>query len=1025
MDDENLLQSQFGLGTQEFDQIYQVPSFTESLRAAEDAITFDECKKILDELVFRGPFQRPQTPDDLPRNVPFRLRYECHRLAGKASMSVRTFFEEMVTICKTDNPNLNAFWDAAKAICNKAVQGTQKLVASDKPSAAAWEIASGNFTTPSDDKSVSLTGSLDWCEASQKGIFSVKMNPLRVEKSSRFDRRFGGDRFLSFTMPYLSGCDVPQHLRPRANGLRSAVSRWLGSETQFIAGRHWRAFYIEAAKKKPNSTKPPGLKVFMFAVHGVDISPDQSQDGYLGGRRSDCRMEVSLESFLGWFMPIYANLDSSDQKLFQRQRLGLSKTLPTIVLEQDEFVYLEDNPSWLKRMNDGCARISRQLASDIHKHLGLDYIPSVFQGRISGAKGLWMVEDDSSLYPDASNRRGYWVEVTDSQLKVKPHPKDRAGTDPQHRTFEILQWSSVPKTASMTVQLMSILHHGGVKKELLEQRLRANTHGYYLELVTAMKDPRNLRLWTRQHEKGSREQEIPMLGAFPKDRADQINFLLESGFSPDDNEQIVSRVRSSLTDYFEDYVNKLHLRIDMSTTVWCVPDPYGVLHPGEVQLIFSQPWISPNGRPITTLAGRDCIVYRSPGYLPSDAQRVRGVFRPELEHLLDVVVFSTQGPMPLASKLSGGDYDGDKCWVCFDPDFVKDFNNTPVPLKPVTEAECRLVNKSIKLDEIFTSGSTTSKEVDIFLTECFSFNLASPMLGMCTNEHEKVAYHRGYSDPGAIKLAALAGYLVDAPKQGYALDARDWATFKSKTSGNKQLSKPAYKDGQVKLKPDNIVDYLKLIVAVEEKTKILSQFHTDWPEGHRYDRTLSMPFINAEEKYKKDRPGSKNKKEPDAVEKERIALKEIGRTIIQNLKADIDNLLTQWKPELARSKEEDDEQYYNAVLGMHEDLQSIIPRSVEDHDIHRRFADERAREFSDWSRLRASCLYYRCAKGFAVWYCAGTELGRIKAESKGGTSLMTASMHHVMKPDKKMVLRMVGDDQEEDLRMEDWDGDGV
>jgi hypothetical protein len=186
-----------------------------------------------------------------------------------------------------------------------------------------------------------------------------------------------------------------------------------------------------------------------------------------------------------------------------------------------------------------------------------------------------------------------------------------------------------------------------------------------------------------------------------------------------------------------------------------------------------------------------------------------------------------------------------------------------------------------------------------------------------------------------------------------------------------------------------------------------------------------MPFINAEEKCKKDRLGSQNRKEPDDAEKARIAQKEIGRTIIQNLKTDIDSLLAQWKPVLARSKEEDDDQYYNAVLGMHEGLQAIIPRSVGDHDVHRRFVDERAREFNDWSRLRASCLYYRCAKGFAVWYCAGTELARIKAESKGGTSLMTASMHHVMKPDKKMVLRMVGDEREEDLGMEDWGSDGV
>ena len=36
------------------------------------------------------------------------------------------------------------------------------------------------------------------------------------------------------------------------------------------------------------------------------------------------------------------------------------------------------------------------------------------------------------------------------------------------------------------------------------------------------------------------------------------------------------------------------------------------------------------------------------------------VFHPKLKHLVDVVVFPTRGTFPLAGKLQGGDYDGDK-----------------------------------------------------------------------------------------------------------------------------------------------------------------------------------------------------------------------------------------------------------------------------------------------------------------------------------------------------------------------------
>jgi hypothetical protein len=46
-------------------------------------------------------------------------------------------------------------------------------------------------------------------------------------------------------------------------------------------------------------------------------------------------------------------------------------------------------------------------------------------------------------------------------------------------------------------------------------------------------------------------------------------------------------------------------------------------------------------------------------YANSCAQ-VEAVFKLPLRHLVDVVVFPSRGTFPLAGKLQGGDYDGDK-----------------------------------------------------------------------------------------------------------------------------------------------------------------------------------------------------------------------------------------------------------------------------------------------------------------------------------------------------------------------------
>ncbi|KAK8093292.1 uncharacterized protein PG998_014693 [Apiospora kogelbergensis] len=56
---------------------------------------------------------------------------------------------------------------------------------------------------------------------------------------------------------------------------------------------------------------------------------------------------------------------------------------------------------------------------------------------------------------------------------------------------------------------------------------------------------------------------------------------------------------------------------------------------------------------------------RCPAHLPSDVQKATAVFKKELRHLRDVVVFPTTGSEPLANILSGSDYDGDEAWKSY------------------------------------------------------------------------------------------------------------------------------------------------------------------------------------------------------------------------------------------------------------------------------------------------------------------------------------------------------------------------
>ena len=65
------------------------------------------------------------------------------------------------------------------------------------------------------------------------------------------------------------------------------------------------------------------------------------------------------------------------------------------------------------------------------------------------------------------------------------------------------------------------------------------------------------------------------------------------------------------------------------------------------------------------------IVYRDPHPIPNDVRTVELIDVPELHHLVNCAVFPADGFFPLHLQCSGGDLDGDKYYVIWDPDFTQ------------------------------------------------------------------------------------------------------------------------------------------------------------------------------------------------------------------------------------------------------------------------------------------------------------------------------------------------------------------
>ena len=553
----------------------------------------------------------------------------------------------------------------------------------------------------------------------------------------------------------------------------------------------------------------------------------------------------------------------------------------------------------------------------------------------------------------------------------------------------------------MNPQYINILVDRNVDKSLLRQALQTDISSYTKAYADAQSNSVSTLSWLYTHHRPGRSAgSIENVGAFPRSTEDQAQLLLESGF---DNTSLplADKLKSLLTSTLTRYVERLHIKVEHSTSVFCVADPYHVLAPGEVFLKFS----TMKENPATKLKQSciydiDVLVGRNPAHLPSDMQKVRAVFRKELMNFADVAVFSSQGDVPLASLLSGGDYDGDTVFVCWDPSLVGPFVNAAPP-PAISAFAAGLQCEAKPLNQIFgrcEHQEAFERSCDELLGKCVAFSLQPSLLGECVLEHEKVIYHgrAKLHEPNAVRLAALAGYLVDASKQGYSLSKNDWWTIRREVAGDRSLEEPAYRSGRAPTKSTNVIDWLKFTVAMDERDKALQNPRLKHDAQYK-DKDLYTPWRQAHEL---------------ALKQSDIELK----NFLTHLRERLKELGTRfsnaaWSTRFHKDERGDADdivKFRGAIEVICEDLKKITPASLSSS------AETSITQTMlnlgpyTWNHLRASCLYDLYPRGAVSWYLAGRELCQIKANAVSSSSrTITAQMHSLMKLDQKLATRFI------------------
>lgn len=700
-----------------------------------------------------------------------------------------------------------------------------------------------------------------------------------------------------------------------------------------------------------------------------------------------------------------------------------------MVFELFQIRYMDDIKVNDKDMTDGAGRISPAAAAQVREHLGLSFLPSGFQGRLGEAKGFWSI-DHSDLSDEI------WIECYTSQCKwvrTKRRDLDYPDNDVNNRTFEVVKTSGPLKSADLNTQFLNILVERAEDKEQMRLALRhlleVGLQSELDNLLTSSDDAQLLRKWVQ--DKSPNDQlrikhgQVHYEAGLPKLPSEILVMLLDAGFETKQLNYAMELCKKLFRSKCDELKDRLNITVGKSTYAYMVPDFYGVLEENEVYINCPTFTDDVHGTTGDSLFGWEVLVTRTPAHFASDVQKVRVVAKTELMGLRDVIVFPTKGFPSLADKLSGGDYDGDIAWVCWEPSLVNNFVNAPVP-DPMPE----LVEEGFITKDETTYGDLVhghDNPDSYFLKQALSFNMQPSILGICTAWKDKFCYNLGdLGAPESIRICALLSNLVDQAKQGYSFPEENWKRFKNDLMDSVKTRNPKFKLLEQEHKKElprchekskHIVDYLTWAA----KTKVDKSFtefeQTLSPNIPHWDEDV-VAFARWAEKTRDDE--IKNKKEAEKAAEEKGKRPPRDTYGWNDILLDLNNDLIKFKDSWADAhgkrdclKDKDELESYSAlVLRYHEMYKSIVPHK-QNSITQLLLADYGHPDLSEWSLFKASVFFFshknrKNSISDFVWQMAGKQLAHLKARrnANGAPHSVVPSMYSIYRPNNGMIKQL-------------------
>lgn len=402
-----------------------------------------------------------------------------------------------------------------------------------------------------------------------------------------------------------------------------------------------------------------------------------------------------------------------------RMGQGFSSTIPVAFVEARDMEIIDDVERNGYCFSDGVGIISQSFAERLSKEkLKLKLTPSAFQVRFGGGKGMLTVVPDKFIL---NNRQ---ICFRPSMMKF----------DSQHNELEINSFSR-PMSVYLNRQIISIFSSRGIKDEVFIDFLMAMID----ELEASLADnSAAIKLLLRYGDVGRQDNSASTC-------AYQI---LDSGISVLNDPFLQGIIRSIRNRLIIDLRKKAKIHIPGGRCLLGVMDEFSILQEGEV---FVQ--VSEFGEENRVISCPRVVVGRNPSLHPGDIRILKPRNIPELQHLVDVIVFPALGNRPHSNEMSGGDLDGDIYFVIEDESLIPSADYPPMSYTSAANIPKESESESVSIVDIG----------NFFVDYIINDNL-----GQIANSHMA---HADFSGKGAncdecITLAQLHSVAVDFIKSG-------------------------------------------------------------------------------------------------------------------------------------------------------------------------------------------------------------------------------------------------------------------